>query len=243
VGSFLFLGPTGVGKTELARALAATLFDDQAALVRLDGSELAERHAAARLVGAPPGYVGHEEGGQLTEAVRRRPFAVVLFDELDKAHPAVGDLLLQLLDGARLTDGTGRTVRFADALVVLTANLDLPAARARFRPELLGRLDEIVLFEPLGEAELRRIARLEVERVRRRAAQQGISLAVDEGALGLLAGAGASAALGARPLRRAIERLVEEPLAARMVAGELQPGDRVEIGSDGEELTVTCALL
>jgi ATP-dependent Clp protease ATP-binding subunit ClpB len=231
-----------VGKTELARALAATLFDDQEALVRLDGSEFQERHAAARLIGAPPGYVGHDQGGQLTEAVRRRPFAVVLFDEIEKAHPEVCDLLLQLLDGARLTDGAGRTVRFADALVVLTANLDLAAARARFRPELLGRLDEIVPFEPLDEAALAGIARLEVERVRRRAADQGIALQVGDQALALLARTGGSPTLGGRPIRRAIERLIEEPLAARIVAGEVAAGDRVEIDSDGVELTLTCAL-
>ena len=233
VGSFLFAGPTGVGKTELARALAAELFDDERALVRLDMSEYAERHAAARMIGAPPGYLGHDHGGQLTEALRRRPFAVVLFDEFDKAHPQVHHHLLQILDDGRLTDGQGRSVSFRNAVVVLTVNCDgdanpgatSAALRARFPDELLGRLDERLLFHRLEAAEIERIAALGLARVVANAGELGIHLTVERAAVVKIAAAGIDPRSGARALRRIIQRWVEDPLADRLVAGELAGGE------------------
>ncbi len=239
IGSFLFVGPTGVGKTELARQLAALLFDDPAALVRLDMSEYQERHTAARLTGAPPGYIGHDDGGQLTEAVRRRPWAVVLLDEIDKAHPEVHDVLLQVLDEGRLTDGQGRTVRFNDAVIVLTANLaDESALGRRFRPELVNRLDEIVRFQPLVPSAVARIAELQLGRVRRLAAEQGIALVAEEEAVAHLARVGYDPVFGARALARAVARLVQDPLADRIVAGRLAPGDRVALVLEGGALVL-----
>ncbi len=257
IGSFIFLGPTGVGKTELARALAEFLFDDEAALVRIDMSEYMEKLAVSRLVGAPPGYVGYEEGGQLTEAVRRRPYQVVLFDEIEKAHPDVFNVLLQLLDDGRLTDSQGRTVDFKNTVIIMTSNIGsttlIEAAEAgpqafegaaervrqqlreHFRPEFLNRVDEIIVFQPLDESQLREIVGLLVDGVRRRLAESSMSLEVTDDALSLLAREGYDPVYGARPLRRAIQRELENPLAKRLLAGEFTPGDtiKVDAGPDG----------
>jgi ATP-dependent Clp protease ATP-binding subunit ClpB len=250
LGSFLFLGPTGVGKTELARALAEFLFDDERAMVRIDMSEYMEKHAVARLIGSPPGYVGYEEGGQLTEAVRRRPYAVILFDEIEKAHPDVGHVLLQVLEDGRLTDGQGRAVEFKNVLVVMTSNIGsdlileeggggermrarlLESLRGHFRPELLNRIDEILIFEPLSAEALERIVTLELRKVERRLRDRGLTLRADPDVLAALAREGYDPVYGARPLRRLIERLVQNPLARRILQGEFHAGDtiRVRIG-------------
>jgi ATP-dependent Clp protease ATP-binding subunit ClpB len=236
IGSFIFLGPTGVGKTELARALAEFMFDDERAMVRLDMSEYQERHTVSRLVGAPPGYVGYEEGGQLTEAVRRRPYAVVLLDEIEKAHPEVFDILLQLLDDGRLTDGHGRTVDFRNTVVIMTSNIRSPEElRERFRPEFLNRIDEVVVFEPLTREQLAEIVELQLGRLRERLAERGISLEVTEAAKELLAEEGWDPAYGARPLKRAIQRLLENPLARALLEGRFAEGDTVRVdAADGE---------
>jgi ATP-dependent Clp protease ATP-binding subunit ClpB len=230
IGSFVFLGPTGVGKTELARALAEFMFDDDRALVRLDMSEYQERHTVARLVGAPPGYVGYEEGGQLTEAVRRRPYAVILLDEIEKAHAEVFDVLLQLLDDGRLTDGQGRTVDFRNTVVIMTSNLRSPnELRDRFRPEFLNRIDEVVVFEALTREQLAEIVELQLERLRERLAERRIALSVTDGAKEQLAEEGWDPAYGARPLKRAIQRLVENPLALELLEGGFGEGDNVRV--------------
>jgi len=236
IGSFIFLGPTGVGKTELARALAEFMFDDERALVRLDMSEYQERHTVARLVGAPPGYVGYEEGGQLTEAVRRRPYAVLLLDEIEKAHAEVFDVLLQLLDEGRLTDGQGRTVDFRNTVVIMTSNLRAPEdLRDQFRPEFLNRVDEVVVFRSLTKEQLSEIAELQLERLRERLAERRIELQVSDGAKELLAEAGWDPAYGARPLKRAIQRLLENPLSLELLEGRFADGDLVRVeASDGE---------
>ncbi|HEX6491199.1 MAG TPA: ATP-dependent chaperone ClpB [Gaiellaceae bacterium] len=236
IGSFIFLGPTGVGKTELARALAEFMFDDERALVRLDMSEYQERHTVARLIGAPPGYVGYEEGGQLTEAVRRRPYGVVLLDEIEKAHSEVFDVLLQILDDGRLTDGQGRTVDFRNTVIIMTSNLRSPEAlREVFRPEFLNRIDEIVEFEPLSREQLGEIVELQLRRLRRRLAERELSLEVTEEAKELIAEAGWDPTYGARPLKRALQRLVENPLAVRLLEGEFSEGDTVRVDAkDGE---------
>jgi ATP-dependent Clp protease ATP-binding subunit ClpB len=236
IGSFLFLGPTGVGKTELARALAEFMFDDERALVRLDMSEYQERHTVARLIGAPPGYVGYEEGGQLTEAVRRRPYSVVLLDEIEKAHLEVYDVLLQILDDGRLTDGHGRTVDFRNSVVIMTSNLrSLDDVTASLRPEFVNRIDEIVVFHQLTREQLSGIVELQLRRLRARLAERGIEIAVSEEAKELLAEAGWDPAYGARPLKRAIQRLVENPLALRLLEGEFRDGDSVRVEArDGE---------
>jgi ATP-dependent Clp protease ATP-binding subunit ClpB len=228
IGSFVFLGPTGVGKTELARALAEFMFDDDRAMVRLDMSEYQEKHTVSRLVGAPPGYVGYEEGGQLTEAVRRRPYSVILLDEIEKAHAEVFDVLLQLLDDGRLTDGHGRTVDFRNTVVIMTSNIrSAEGLTERFRPEFLNRIDEIVVFEPLTREQLAEIVELQLGQLNARLAERGITLELTDGARELIAEAGWDPAYGARPLKRAIQRLLENPLALRLLEAEFGDGDTI----------------
>ncbi len=229
VGAFLFLGPTGVGKTELAKALAAELFDDEAAFVRIDMSEYMEKFAVSRLVGAPPGYVGYDEGGQLTEAVRRKPYSVVLLDEIEKAHPDVFNLLLQVLDDGRLTDSHGRTVSFRNTAVIMTSNASREALKGLFRPEFLNRLDEILEFSELTSGQIRQIVSLQLKDFGRRLADQGLGLEVDDAALDQLARDGYDPAYGARPVKRAIQREVETPVAKEIVAGRYPPGSTVRV--------------
>jgi ATP-dependent Clp protease ATP-binding subunit ClpB len=240
IGSFVFLGPTGVGKTELARALAEFMFDDERAMVRLDMSEYQERHTVARLVGAPPGYVGYEEGGQLTEAVRRRPYSVVLLDEIEKANAEVFDVLLQVLDDGRLTDGQGRTVDFRNTVLIMTSNVrSVEQMREHFRPEFLNRIDEIVVFDALTREQIAVIVDHQVERVRGRLAERGIVLELGDGAKEVLAEAGWDPAYGARPLKRAIQRLVENPLALRLLEGDFGEGDTIRVDAADGELVFT----
>ena len=237
IGSFVFLGPTGVGKTELARALAEFMFDDERATIRLDMSEYQERHTVARLIGAPPGYVGYDEGGQLTEAVRRRPYSVVLLDEIEKANMEVFDVLLQILDDGRLTDGHGRTVDFRNTVIIMTSNLrTAEAMREFFRPEFLNRIDEVVEFHALTRDQLGEIVELQLRRLRDRLADRGLDLELTDSAKELVAEAGWDPTYGARPLKRALQRLVENPLALRLLEGEFAEGDTVRADAQNGEL-------
>jgi ATP-dependent Clp protease ATP-binding subunit ClpB len=234
IGSFVFLGPTGVGKTELARALAEFMFDDERAMVRLDMSEYMEKHTVSRLVGAPPGYVGYDEGGQLTEAVRRRPYCVILLDEIEKAHADVFNVLLQLLDDGRLTDGQGRTVDFRNTVVIMTSNIrSTDQLLENFRPEFVNRIDEIVVFEPLTREQIAEIVELQLHRLRGRLAERRMELELTDAAKELLAEEGWDPAFGARPLKRAIQRLVENPLARELLAGTFAEGDAIVADVDG----------
>jgi len=262
IGSFLFLGPTGVGKTETARALAELMFDDERAMIRVDMSEYMERHAVSRLIGAPPGYVGYDEGGQLTEPVRRRPYSVILFDEIEKAHPDVFNTLLQVLDDGRLTDGQGRTVDFKNTVVILTSNVGttelsaieerrdledadkseimkrtaMEALRHQFRPEFLNRLDEIVVYRRLGRDQIRRIVDIQLELLAERLATRELVLEVQDDARELLAEVGWDPQFGARPLKRAIQRHVEDGLAKRVIAGDFVAGDTIVVKRGGDGL-------
>ncbi len=256
IGSFMFLGPTGVGKTELTKALASFLFDDDSAMVRIDMSEYMEKHSVARLIGAPPGYVGYEEGGALTEAVRRRPYQVVLFDEIEKAHTDVFNVLLQVLDDGRLTDGQGRTVDFRNTLIIMTSNLGseflvnqpegedsdavrtevMSVVRGHFRPEFLNRLDEIVLFHRLQRSQMSAIVKIQLERLRGLLTDRMITLNLDDGALGWLAQKGYDPAYGARPLKRVIQKDVQDPLAEKLLAGDVLDGQIVNVSAGTDRL-------
>jgi len=261
IGSFMFLGPTGVGKTELARALAEFLFDDERAMTRLDMSEFMEKHSVARLIGAPPGYVGYEEGGYLTEAVRRRPYSVILFDEIEKAHPDVFNILLQILDDGRLTDGQGRTVDFKNTVIIMTSNLGsgwlsdptvgrdeavrrvMDAAREHFRPEFLNRIDEMVVFNTLSSEHIRAIVEIQLGHLRERLAARGLTLEVTDAAKERLAAEGFDPAYGARPLKRVIQKRLQDPLAIKVLQGEFREGDRVVVDVDGTgEFTFTAVV-
>jgi ATP-dependent Clp protease ATP-binding subunit ClpB len=257
IGSFMFLGPTGVGKTELTKALAEYLFDDENALIRIDMSEYMEKHSVARLIGAPPGYVGYEEGGALTEAVRRRPYQVVLFDEIEKAHPDVFNVLLQVLDDGRLTDGQGRTVDFRNTLIVMTSNLGgdflvnqpegedtdavrdqvMAVVRSAFRPEFLNRVDEIILFHRLKKTEMTRIVDIQIARLQKLLDDRKITITLEPSAREWLAEKGWDPAYGARPLKRVIQKSVQDPLAEMILAGQVKDGEKVAVSAGKQGLT------
>jgi ATP-dependent Clp protease ATP-binding subunit ClpB len=258
IGSFIFLGPTGVGKTETAKALAEFLFDDEAAMIRIDMSEYMEKHSVARLIGAPPGYIGYDEGGQLTEAVRRRPYSVILFDEIEKAHHDVFNVLLQILDDGRLTDSQGRTVDFKNTVLIMTSNIGsaylqegkesldertrgqvMEALRGHFRPEFLNRVDEIVLFEPLQRKDMAAIVDLQVSRLRKLLEDKRLALELTGGARELLAERGYDPSYGARPLKRTIQKYLQDPLAMKVLSGELVPGDTVLVDAGKDALRIT----
>ena len=264
IGSFIFLGPTGVGKTELARALAELLFDDERSMIRLDMSEYMEKHTVSRLVGAPPGYVGYEEGGQLTEAVRRRPYSVLLLDEIEKAHPDVFNILLQLLEDGRLTDGQGRTVDFRNCVVIMTSNIgsqliaDVPhdaapalwervrddvleELRANFRPEFLNRVDDIILFSRLDRSQIREIVEIQLRGVRERLATRKLSLHVTESAMDAIAAEGYDPTYGARPLKRVIQRRLQDPIAMAILEGRFTEGDTIEVDASDGQIVITRA--
>ena len=258
-GSFLFLGPTGVGKTELCKALAEFLFDSSDAMVRIDMSEFMEKHAVSRLVGAPPGYVGYEEGGYLTEAVRRRPYSVILLDEVEKAHPDVFNILLQVLDDGRLTDGQGRTVDFRNTVIVMTSNLGsqhiqelgnddsreaytqmkavvMSVVQSHFRPEFINRLDDIVVFHPLDKQQIKSIARIQLRGLEKRLSERGIRIELSDKAFELLGNVGFDPVYGARPLKRAIQQQLENPLAQAILSGRFGNGDTVRVDAEGGKL-------
>ena len=257
IGSFMFLGPTGVGKTELTKALAAYLFDDEQALIRIDMSEYMEKHSVARLIGAPPGYVGYDEGGALTEAVRRRPYQVILFDEIEKAHPDVFNVLLQVLDDGRLTDGQGHTVDFRNTLIVMTSNLGadflvnqpegedtdavkdqvMAVVRASFRPEFLNRVDEIILFHRLRREHMGRIVDIQMQRLAKLLEDRKITIALDAKAREWLADKGYDPAYGARPLKRVIQKAVQDPLAELILSGKIKDGEKVTVSVGKQGLT------
>jgi ATP-dependent Clp protease ATP-binding subunit ClpB len=258
IGSFMFLGPTGVGKTELARALAEFLFDDERAMIRIDMSEYMEKHSVARLIGAPPGYVGYEEGGQLTEAVRRRPYSVILLDEIEKAHPDVFNVLLQVLDDGRLTDGKGRTVDFKNTVLIMTSNLGshylaenaflnmqearmqvLEAVRAHFRPEFLNRIDEIIVFNPLSVNEIKRIVDIQIGLLQKRLADKHMALTITDAAKEILAAEGFDPVYGARPLKRVLQKRVMDVIAMKLLAGEFTEGDHIVVDAQNGELVFT----
>jgi ATP-dependent Clp protease ATP-binding subunit ClpB len=255
-GSFLFIGPTGVGKTELTKALAAFLFDTEDAMVRIDMSEFMEKHSVARLIGAPPGYVGYEEGGYLTEAVRRKPYSVILLDEVEKAHADVFNILLQVLDDGRLTDGHGRTVDFRNTVIVMTSNLGsqtiqemageehyeamksavMDVLATHFRPEFINRVDETVVFHPLGQEQIRAICKIQMDYLCKRLHDRQMELQITEAALDKLGESGYDPVYGARPLKRAIQNSIENELAQQILAGKFEPGDVIEIDIQGESM-------
>jgi ATP-dependent Clp protease ATP-binding subunit ClpB len=255
-GSFLFLGPTGVGKTELCKALAGFLFDSEQFLIRIDMSEFMEKHSVARLIGAPPGYVGYEEGGYLTEAVRRKPYSVILLDEVEKAHPDVFNVLLQVLDDGRMTDGQGRTVDFKNTVIVMTSNLGsqmiqqmsgddygviklavMAEVKTHFRPEFVNRIDEIVVFHALSEKDIESIARIQLQSLESRLAKMDIRLDVSPAALAAVAQEGFDPVYGARPLKRAIQQQIENPLATEILKGNFAPGETVHVAAKGGKLS------